>query len=66
MTFELRPVYTNTPTKQKSYKKSLVGFDGPNCLKIIFALLIELVAVYGRFSIIYIWHFGFKGLLTLY
>ena len=39
---------------KKSCKKGLVGLTGPRSLKIIFALLTEVVVVYMQFIIIYI------------
>ena len=57
-------MYTNTPTKKKNRKKSPVDLNGSSSLKIIFTLLIKLVAVHVQFSIVHIWHHSFKELLA--
>ena len=51
--------------RKEAAKEGLVGRGGPRGLKIIFTLLVEVVAVHVRFTIIYIWHFSFKGLFVL-
>ena len=52
--------------KKGSCKGGLVGLGGPKDLKIIFTLLAEVVAVYVRFTIIYIKQLSFKRLFTLF
>ena len=61
----LRPLYTNTLTKEKNYKGSLIGPNGPSSLKIIFALLTKVVAVHVELSIVHIRHLSLKRLLML-
>ena len=62
--FELCLAYTNIPTEKKSYKKSLIEPDSPGSLEIIFALLIEVIAVHIKLTIIYLWYFSLKGLFA--
>ena len=51
---ELYPLYANVFTKKRSYKEGAISLSGLRDLKIIFALLTEVVAVHVQFTIIYI------------
>ena len=44
--FELRLAYTYVPMKKKSCNEGLVNAGGLNGLKMIFALLTKVIAVY--------------------
>ena len=61
----LRPAHTNVSTEERGYKRSPVCLNGPSSLKMIFALLIKVIAVYVQFTIVHLWYFSFKRLLAL-
>ena len=65
MVLVLRLLYINTPTQKKSCKESLVGPIGPSSLKIIFAQLIKVIAVYVWLTIVHLWYLSLKKLLAL-
>ena len=58
-------LYTNVHTEKRSCKGNRVSPGGPNGFKIIFALLIEVIAVYIQLIIIYLRYFSLKGSLAL-
>ena len=66
MTFELLPSDTNIRTKKTSCKRGLIGPSGLKSLKIILALLIEVVTIYVWLTKIYIWYLSFKKLFMLH
>ena len=57
--------YIKAPTKKQSYKRSPVGPGGPGSLKMIFAWLIEVIAVHMQLIIIHFLYLRLKGLFTL-
>ena len=65
MTLELRLSYADVPTKKGSCKGGSVCPGGPRGLKMIFALLAEVVAVHMQFTIIYIRHLSLEGSFAL-
>ena len=64
-TVELRLTHINVLPKKKSCKGSPVGPSGPSSLKIVFALLAEVVAVHMQLTIVYLRHLSLKELLAL-
>ena len=64
-TLVLRPVHTNVPVEESSYKGSPVGPRGPSSLKMVFALLTEVIAVHMRLIIIYLRYLSLERSLTL-
>ena len=62
----MRPAHTYVFTEKKNCKRSPVGPSGQNGLKIIFALLIKVVAAHVQLSIVHIWYFSLKRLLALH
>ena len=65
-TLVLRPVHDNVSAEEKSCKGSPFGPSGPSSLKIIFALLTEVIAVYVQITIVHLWYLSLKKLLTLH
>ena len=47
-------VHTKVPPEKKNRKKSRVGPGGSSSLKMIFAILTEVIAVYVQFTIIHL------------
>ena len=63
--FVLRPAHTNIFAKERSYKRSPVGSGGFSNLKMIFALLTEMIAIYMQLTIIHLRYLSLKKLLEL-
>ena len=61
----LRPADTNIPAEEGSCEKSPVVPSGPSSLKIILALLTEVIAVHVGLTIVHLWYLGLKGSLAL-
>ena len=61
----LRLANTNILAKERSCKRSPVVPSGPSSLKMIFALLTKVIAVYVWLTIVHLWYFSLKGLLAL-
>ena len=61
----LRPAHTNGPAEEKSCKKSLVDPIVPSGLKMVFALLTEVIAVHMWLIIIHLWYLSLESPLAL-
>ena len=64
-TLVLRPAHTNIPAEEKNCKESPVGSSGLSVLKMVFALLTEMIAVYMRLTIIHLRYFSLERSLAL-
>ena len=61
----LCPAHTHAPVEEQSCKGSPVWLSGPSSLKMIFALMTKVIAVYVWLTIVHLWYLSLKGLLTL-
>ena len=64
-TLVLHPAHTHVSVEKRSCKGTPVSLGSPNGLKMIFALLTEVVAVYMQLIIIYLYYLTLKGLFAL-
>ena len=64
-TFVLRPAHINVSAEEKSCKRSLVGLGGSSGLKIVFALLTEVIAVHMQLTIIHLRYLSLERSLAL-
>ena len=64
-TLVLRLVHTNVLAEEKSCKGSPVGPSGPSGLKMVFALLTEVITVYIQVIIIHLRYFSLERSLAL-
>ena len=65
VTLVLRLAHTNILAEEKSCKGSPVDPSGPSGLKMVFALLTEVIVVYMQLTIIHLQYLSIERLLAL-